>query len=163
MAQPNSKQWQSLLLYSEFGEFCTMCEAMLLCTESEQLLPQPAGFPMPDQGADQSATLYHLKTRSFWSQIATIWEWFVANFDTINGHQRPVVIYAIDQGQWSPGRVETLTITVEPALITVGDSAIDRKTRQWLAADNLSAKGYCQRLPLWETLALIETRQVNHD
>ncbi len=145
-AQPNTKQWRDLLLYSEFGEFCTMCEAVLLCGKNES----------PALDSTQSVTLYHLQTRTFWSQIATIWEWFVANFDTLNGHRRPVVIYQIDKGQWSPGRLEELTITVEPALITISSAAIDRKNSHWLNADDLSPKGYCQRLPLWETLDLIE-------
>jgi len=141
-----------LLLYSQFGEFCTMCEAVLLCgknynTDSDSI---------PNDG---NYTLYHLKTRTFWSQISTIWEFFIKNFEgyEVKGHTRPVRIFEIMNNVWQQKGVYEAEILLDPNLIKVDSIEIDRNNNSWLNKDGNSL-GYCQRLPLWDSLDVIDSK-----
>ncbi len=141
----------SLLLYSQFGEFCTMCEAVLLCENTNtkdvhKALPQSGQF-----------TLYHLKPRTFWSQISTIWEFFIKNFndDAVKGHRRPVSIIKVDENNWSHPRVGAAQISIDPNTIYIEEKMIDRENNQWIELDTHNHIGYCYRLPLWESLEII--------
>lgn len=73
-AQQEPAEPPGYLLVGDFGEICTMCEAMLVCQAGAE---PPAGGTLPDGG---SFTLYHVHTRSFWSQVYTIWEVFASQF-----------------------------------------------------------------------------------
>ena len=76
VGQVNNPAYADYFLVGQFGEICTMCEVIALCESSGhdvQYEKIPAGGTF---------TLYHLQTRTFWSQIATIWEWFITNFDS---------------------------------------------------------------------------------
>ncbi|TDJ42288.1 MAG: hypothetical protein E2O50_06610, partial [Gammaproteobacteria bacterium] len=87
--------------------------------------------------ADGDFTLYHLRTRTFWSQITTIWEWFIANFDSeslAQGHDRPVWIYTIADNTWSGPKVIEAWVALEPPLLTFADTAVDRSNQAWLSA-----------------------------
>ncbi|MGI9291230.1 MAG: hypothetical protein ACR2QG_08135 [Gammaproteobacteria bacterium] len=152
-AQVTNEAYKDQLLYGRFGELCTMCEAILLCEEGETI---PTHEAVPTAG---SFGLYHLETRTFWSQISTIWEWFVVNFSSdslaVRGHTRPANHYLVTFGRWQqPEKIE-VKLTLEPGLITLGDSAINRETRQWFSTEG-KPLGYCQRLPLWDALEAIE-------
>lgn len=149
-AQPNHEMYKDYLLYSEFGEFCTMCEAILLCEERQVPIAQQR---IPD---NTNFILVYLQTRTFWSQIATIWEWFIYLFDPLDGHNRPVQIYAVQQGQWAEAVETQAHISAVAATIAIGDWRIDRKSGQWRVQSSGQSLGYCQRLPLWESLARIE-------
>jgi hypothetical protein len=76
VSQVNNPAYADYLLVGQFGEICTMCEAVVLCKATDRNAPYE---DIPEHG---SFTIYHLQTRTFWSQIATIWEWFIANFDS---------------------------------------------------------------------------------
>lgn len=145
-AQPRSTE--HLLLGSEFGEFCTMCEAFLLCSRehnaSYERLP-----------ADGNYTLYYFPTRSFWQQIATIWEWFKMMFVPMNTHNRPLQVTVSRDGQRDISQAET-TFSIEPARIYVPQAYIDRNNGQWHDAQH-NPIGQCQRLPLWQTLDELKT------
>jgi len=108
--------------------------------------------------ADGDFTLYHLRTRTFWSQITTIWEWFIANFDSeslAQGHDRPVWIYTIADNTWSGPKVIEAWVALEPPLLTFADTAVDRSNQAWLSAADGTPIGYCQRLPWWNSLETI--------
>jgi len=143
---------EELLLYSQFGEFCTMCEAVLLCEESEEksynFIPNTGNF-----------TLYHLRTRTFLSQISTIWEFFIKNFDgyEIKGHKRPVNIITIDSNQWSKSMTSDAEISINPGLIYIEDRMINRVNNEWMNNANESI-GFCYRLPLWASIEKIEKK-----
>ncbi len=132
-----------------------MCEAIVLCQARDA---QPTYEAIPTTG---TFVIYHVQTRTFWSQIATIWEWFIANFDARSlaaGHARPIVVYSIVDGDWSgPGTV-VARVSLEPPSIVVGEHSVDRVARRWLRGEDARPVGFCQRLPLWESLEIIELR-----
>ena len=148
----NSVIKEELLLYSQFGEFCTMCEAVLLCEEGEEksynFIPNTGNF-----------TLYHLRTRTFLSQISTIWEFFIKNFDgyEIKGHKRPVNIITIDSNQWSKSMTSDAEISIDPGLIYIEDRMINRVNNEWMNNANESI-GFCYRLPLWASIEKIDKK-----
>ena len=151
-AQEMKSKTNELLLYSQFGEFCTMCEATLVCAEGENNID--------DTFLDrESYLLIHLQTRTFWSQIATIWEFFIRNFDDyqVKGHSRPVNIYSSEKGNWLSIDITTAEISVDPNLIKMKQFLIDRETQNWINHKE-EIIGSCKRLPLWETLAYIDQR-----
>lgn len=152
VSSQNSVIQEELLLYSQFGEFCTMCEAVLLCEEGEEksynFIPNTGNF-----------TLYHLRTRTFLSQISTIWEFFIKNFDgyEIKGHKRPVNIITIDSNQWSKPMTSDAEISIDPGLIYIEDRMINRVNNEWMNNANESI-GFCYRLPLWASIEKIEKK-----
>ena len=151
-AQEMKSKNNELLLYSQFGEFCTMCEATLVCTEVENNID--------DIFLDtESYLLIHLQTRTFWSQISTIWEFFIRNFDDyqIKGHSRPVKIYSSEKGNWFDLEITNAQISVDPNLIKINQFLIDRETQDWVN-NKEEIIGYCERLPLWETLTYIDQK-----
>jgi len=152
VSSQNSVIQEELLLYSQFGEFCTMCEAVLLCEEGEK---KSYNF-IPNQG---NFTLYHLRTRTFLSQISTIWEFFIKNFDgyEIKGHKRPVNIITIDSNQWSKSMISDAEISIDPGLIYIEDRMINRVNNEWMNNANESI-GFCYRLPLWASIEKIDKK-----
>lgn len=152
VSSQNSVIQEELLLYSQFGEFCTMCEAVLLCEEGEE---KSYNF-IPNQG---NFTLYHLRTRTFLSQISTIWEFFIKNFDgyEIKGHKRPVNIITIDSNQWSKSMTSDAEISIDPGLIYIEDRMINRVNNEWMNNANESI-GFCYRLPLWASIEKIDKK-----
>ena len=155
-AQVNNPAYADYFLVGRFGEICTMCEAVVLCEAGAET--QRTEIP-----ASGDFHVYHLQTRSFWSQVSTIWEWFIANFsDTaISGHSRPAHYYAIENGRWAPMEVIEARVMLDPAAIVLDQMSIDRTTRYWYQAPEREPQGYCHLLPLWDSLETIEQRQVN--
>lgn len=155
-AQVNQKKYEGYFLVGQFGEICTMCEAVVLC-EAAAAPIEPAGVP-----ATGSFTLYHIHTRTFWSQVSTIWEWFVANFSTASlagGHERPVTVHGVEDGLWSAPREERMRVSLEPALLRISDGLeIERRERRWRRSEDQFEIGYCARLPLWDAIGEIERR-----
>jgi len=150
--QVNNEKYRSMFLVGEFGEVCTMCEIIVICAEGDRALSYDS---IP---ADGAFTVYHLQTRSFWSQISTIWEWFIANFSSeslAQGHVRPVWIYSIDDGRWSGPEVVEAHIALEPPVLSFGARSIDRTNRAWAIAGAATPTGFCRRLPLWDALDVI--------
>ena len=151
-AQEIKSENSELLLYSQFGEFCTMCEATLVCIDEKNKIN--------DAFLDhESYLLIHLETRTFWSQIATIWEFFIRNFDgyQVKGHSRPAILYSSEMGNWFDAETTTAEISIDPNLIKIKQFVIDRGTQDWI--DHKEKKiGSCARLPLWETLEYIDER-----
>ena len=160
MAQVNLDAYRDYFLVGQFGEVCTMCEVTVLCERAAQ---PPADIEIPGYG---TFTVYHIQTRTFWSQVSTIWEWFIANFSADSlasrGHTRPVHVYKVTDGEWAPGEVIEGRMVLEPGVLEFGDYNIDRVTQAWQQADTGAAVGFCTRLPLWDALEVIE-EQTNGD
>jgi hypothetical protein len=151
--QVNLDKYRDYFLVGQFGEVCTMCEITVICAAGEA---PPAAEHVPDAG---TYTLYHLQTRTFWSQVSTIWEWFAANFSSeplaARGHTRPVHVHRVTDGQWAPLEIIEARLVLDPGVLEFGPTQIDRITRQWQDAATGQPLGYCVRLPLWETLDVI--------
>jgi hypothetical protein len=152
-AQVNIDAYRDYFLVGQFGEVCTMCEVIVVCQAGNE---PPAEDAMPAAG---DFTLYDIQTRTFWSQVSTIWEWFIANFSSdslaARGHTRPVHEYTVVDGVWSGRQVIDGRLILDPGVLEFGAHTIDRVTRQWQRADSGAAVGYCSRLPLWESLEAI--------
>lgn len=153
-AQVNDKKYADYFLVGQFGEICTMCEAVVLC----ETAAAPTGHTaVPGTG---SFTLYHLHTRSFWSQVSTIWEWFITNFDSrlvAAGHRRPVTVHVVTDGNWAPPLAAEAQVSLEPGRLTFSDGReIDRTNRRWRRSSPPAELGYCERLPLWDALDAIK-------
>ena len=157
LAQVNNPAYRDYFLVGQFGEVCTMCEVMVLCEAGET---PPAHANVPATG---SFTLYALHTRSFWSQVGTIWEWFISNFTTESleaGHRRPVTIYTVADGRWESPVEGEAQVSLDPARLAFSDGReINRVDRRWtVSGANPASLGYCQRLPLWDALEVVEAR-----
>ena len=156
LAQINIEAYRDYFLVGPYGEVCTMCEMVVLCEAADA---PPERSVVPEQG---SFTLYHLETRSFWSQLATIWEWFINNFRSeqlaAQGHTRPAIVYTVSEGEWAGVEVIEARLILDPGVVELGNRTIDRVNRQWLNASTSRPLGYCQRLPLWESLDVIQQR-----
>jgi len=155
-AQVNDPRFRDYFLVGEFGEVCTMCEVAVLCQAGDA--PPPADT-VPAAG---DFTLYMLHTRTFWSQVSTIWDWFISNFSStplVGGHDRPVTEYNVANGAWAAPTEHSMHISLEPALLAMDDGKeVDRVNRRWQRTGTGEALGYCARLPLWDTLEVIEAR-----
>lgn len=149
-AQINMDAYRDYFLVGQFGEVCTMCEVTVLC-QSGELPPSTEAVP---QGGD--FTVYHLQTRTFWSQMSTIWEWFIANFRedglAAQGHTRPVHVYQVEGGEWPAVKIVEARLLLDPGVLFFGNHNIDRVTREWQKSDSGDPVGYCSRLPLWDAL-----------
>jgi hypothetical protein len=160
-AQVNDPRFRNYFLVGEFGEVCTMCEVAVLCQSGD--MPPPAEA-VPAAG---DFNLYMLQTRTFWSQVSTIWDWFISNFTSaplVGGHDRPVIEYTVANGAWSPAETHTMRISLEPALLALGDGTeVDRVNRRWQKSGGGEPLGYCSRLPLWDTLDVIKQRAPRGD
>lgn len=152
-AQVNAEAFREYFLVGQFGEVCTMCEVVVLCEKGEA---PPTYEAVPSTG---TFTLYHLETRTFWSQISTIWEFFISNFTTDSlakrGHGRPVNVYQIEDGNWAGRETIEGRLILDPGVLEFGSANIDRVNREWLDASTDNGLGYCQRLPLWDSLETI--------
>jgi hypothetical protein len=152
-AQVNDPAYRNYFLVGEFGEICTMCEVAVLCEAGDSV---PEHQNVPESG---DFTLYHIQTRTFWSQVSTIWEWFLSNFSpgSVDGHTRPVHVHRVEAGRFAPMTVVEARVTLEEPYIDMGERRIERIERQWQSAQG-ERIGYCQQLPLWETLEVIADR-----
>ena len=131
-AQEMKSENSELLLYSQFGEFCTMCEATLICIDEKNKIN--------DAFLDhESYLLIHLETRTFWSQIATIWEFFIRNFDgyQVKGHSRPAILYSSEMGNWFDIETTTAEISIDPNLIKIKKFVIENSELEgrWKCSD----------------------------
>lgn len=154
-AQMNDPKYADYFLFGRFGEICTMCEVVVLCETAEVDEKRES---IPEAG---SFIIYHIQTRTFWSQITTIWEWFIRNFDdtAADGHERPVLVYNVTEGKWPLPRTVQARVSLEPPVIGLNDYEIDRTNRRWRRGPELRPVGYCQRLPLWESIEIINDRK----
>lgn len=150
------EEQQYLLLMNRFGEICTMCEAVVLCADGDVSAVTVADLGSPEAGP---FTLYHFQTKTFWGQVATIWNYLRRWVEPIVREERPVQIYTVGAGGVAgPGRSleeHMARLSIEPPLLEVGTRRINRKTSAWETPGG-QAVGSCARLPIKEGLGFVK-------
>ncbi|MDG2244020.1 MAG: hypothetical protein P8L66_11060 [Rhodospirillaceae bacterium] len=133
------------LLMSQFGELCTMCEAYVRCSAEQPAASNPPRF-----------TLFYFETKTFWGQIATIWDYFAKWFDPVTSEKRPATVFKfITTGPPNITAPVTAYLSVADATIDIDGTRIDRNTLAWMA-DGGDTIGSCRRLGIPESMAMIE-------
>jgi hypothetical protein len=67
-----------------------------------------------------------------------------------------VTVYSISDGEWSSEKTIEGRLILEPGLVELGDYHIDRISSAWINVSSAEAAGFCQRMPLWDSLEKIE-------
>ena len=121
-----------------------MCEAYVKCE--------------PNVGRQNSASgyvLYYFQTKTFWGQIATIWDYFAVWFDPVTSENRPATIYRFtDNAENMVSTPTTTYLSVADSRIDIDQTWIDRDTHAW--NDNAgNVIGHCNRLGIPESMELV--------
>lgn len=111
---------------------CTTCDDFLRCTAT-------------DQSAESGFKLYRLREKSFFAQIATIWDYLIQWIHRKTEDRRPLTIY-LEQGGVSRVLVPDATAKVDlvTGLVTLPDSTIDMRDGSWFIAGE--SVGQCQTM-----------------
>lgn len=122
---------------------CTTCDDFLRCTRSA------------DAGRPEVYHLYRLREKSFWAQIATIWDYLVQWLQRKTSDQRPLTIY-LNEGE--ARRVLDMSgvarIDAVAGLISLPDSSIDMRNGEWRNPRG-ELQGQCVTLPRREGYAWV--------
>ena len=136
------------LLMSQFGEICTMCVAYLQCRPKQT-----------DETAGENFALYYFETKSFWGQIATIWDYFAVWFDPVTSETRPATIYRFSSDANGNVRIPTNAyLSVADAKIEIDNTWIDRDTSEWYS-DSGENIGSCRRLGIPESIHMVSINE----
>ncbi|MBM4212953.1 MAG: hypothetical protein FJ179_04470 [Gammaproteobacteria bacterium] len=99
---------------------CTTCDDFLRCERAA------------DVGRDEVYRLYRLREKSFWAQIATIWDYLVQWLRRKTSDSRPLTIYENDGHQKRVALEEgRARVDMAAGLITLPDSSIDMRSAEW--------------------------------
>ena len=129
---PKSQPIPTERLQIKINLLCTTCDDFLQCTATGQ--SASAGF-----------TLYRLREKSFFAQIATIWDYLIQWASRKTSDRRPLTIYVEDNGaprvlvSDSVAKVDMVT-----GLIMLPDSTIDMRDGNWIVAGE--SAGHCRAL-----------------
>lgn len=118
---------------------CTTCDDFVRCEASGT--------------TDGSYQLLHLENKTFWAQIATIWDFLVQAIHERKEDRRPLAIYASAGGPAQRG-ADAVTDLVQHR-IAVPDGWIDQVNGEWHGTDGV-VKGQCTLLPLPEGRELVK-------
>lgn len=101
---------------------CTTCDDFLQCTASGQSI-------------DSGFKLYRLREKSFFAQIATIWDYLIQWVRFKTADERPLTVYTEENGvrrtvvEGAEARVDMVS-----GLITLPDSTIDMRNGSWIVS-----------------------------
>ncbi len=136
------------LLMSQFGELCTMCVAYLQCQTDES-----------GETTTKDFALYYFETKTFWGQIAIIWDYFAVWFDPVTSENRPATIYRFAGNDQAKIKVPTTAYLSEvDAKIEIDNTWIDRDTSDWYALSG-ERIGSCRRLGIPESVHMITSNE----
>lgn len=120
--------------------FCTTCDDFFRCES-----------PATDDGF----VLYRLRAKSFWAQIATIWDYLIAQIRPKTSDRRPLTIYeqrlGIKRVLHAEGKAE---VDLVAASIRLPEARIDMRQGVWLDAAG-QPQGQCASLPRREGYAFV--------
>jgi hypothetical protein len=127
---------------------CTTCDDFVRCTREDAPTNSPTGRP--------DNTVYRLKEKTFWAQIATIADYLLQLVRDKTTDERPLAIYR------ETGKARTIEhdrawrarIDMTGARITLPDHAIDQRTGAWYDSAG-QIIGQCQPLPRRDGFALV--------
>jgi hypothetical protein len=138
LARADASEPPPMLLASPYGELCTMCEGYLRCSLSGE-----SGF-----------TVYHVKAKDFWQQVASIADWFMYAFRPHHDERRALDIY--QRGSDAQGHAVYATLPGQEARLSMTDGHIevpggwiDRRSAAW-HREKSGATGRCELLTLGE-------------
>ena len=111
---------------------CTTCDDFLQCRASS---------------ATDSFTLYRLGEKSFWGQIATIWDYLIQSVRRKTSDRRRLTVYLEQAGQRRMLSAEGIArVDMVSGLISVPDSLIDMRDGSWRSPQG-ELLGRCVTLP----------------
>lgn len=123
---PRAERIPAEQLQIRINLLCTTCDDFLRCSAS----PESEEF-----------VLYRLREKSFWAQIATIWDYLIQSVRPKTADSRPLTIYAqstldgsttrrvlLDE---SRTRADMAKVDMVTGLITLPDSLIDMRNGEW--------------------------------
>jgi len=122
---------------------CSTCDDFLRC-ELSDVVPEANSY-----------RLYRLREKSFWAQIATIWDYLIQLFRQKTADVRPLTVYE-NEGERRRIVSSEAKARVDAAagLILLPDSVIDMRNGQWRTL-NGDLQGQCRALPRREGYAWV--------
>jgi hypothetical protein len=125
---------------------CTTCDDFLRCQSD----PKSDDF-----------LLYRLREKSFWAQVATIWDYLIQSVRPKTADTRPLAIYEQSRSEEVISRKTVLEsgrarVDLRSGLITLPDALIDMRNGEWrdLRGEIL---GSCSSMPRREGYAWIRS------
>lgn len=119
---------------------CTTCDDFLQCRASD---------------STDSFTLYRLREKSFWAQIATIWDYLIQSVHPKTSDRRPLTVYVEQNSQRRVLTAEaTARVDMVSGLITLPESLIDMRDGAWRSSRG-EVLGRCVTLPRREGYAWV--------
>lgn len=122
---------------------CTTCDDFLRCSRTAEL------------DRRDMYVLYRLREKSFWAQIATIWDYLVQSLHRKTMDTRPLTVYE-NHGVTRRVLVDTAQAKVDVAvgLITLNESSIDMRNGAWRDREGM-VQGSCVSLKRREGYAWV--------
>lgn len=122
---------------------CTTCDDFLRCTRAE------------DASRGDLYRIYRLREKSFWAQIATIWDYLVQWIHRKTTDTRPLTVYLNDGDQRRVLNEEAQArVDAVAGLISLPDSSIDMRDGHWRDPQGATI-GQCVTLPRREGYAWV--------
>ena len=118
--------------------YCTTCDDFIRC-----------------QSDNETYTLYRLRAKTFWAQIATIWDYLIARIRPKTTDIRPLTIY-LANGQHKDLRQDGLAARIDLAAATIvlPDARIDMREGEWRTVTG-ELQGCCATLPRRDGYAFV--------
>jgi len=128
---------------------CTTCDDFLRC-ERRADVEAALGTDSP-----QIYRIYRLREKSFWAQIATIWDYLVQWLQRKTSDERPLTVYLNDGDERSILDISgSARVDAAVGLISLPDSSIDMRNGDWRDLRGES-QGRCTTLPRREGYAWV--------
>lgn len=121
---------------------CTTCNDFVRCAANDADAANP----------QTSVTVYRLREKSFWSQVATIGDYLFQWVRSKSSDRRAFVAYKRVEGMWSTAAAGEAIIDTTAAKIVLGGESIDQRSGAWMTP---GAAGLCALMPRKEGFALV--------
>lgn len=118
---------------------CTTCDDFIACRE-------PTALPDPQTGRTPT-TVYRLKEKTFWAQIATIGDYLTQLWRDKTTDERPLTVYRDMGTERAIDEVVSWRVTIDATqrTIRVPDGSISQTNGVWHALDG-SVRGQCEAM-----------------